>query len=286
MAGILSGLKSLGLGKLDGLEIYGEEESKGLKIKEKAQPKEQVVLEEKDLIFDRTFTCPVCDKQFSSKVMKTGKARLVSTDIDLRYRYEGIDSVKYDLITCTRCGYTALNRYFSTISTAQGKLVKENIYGKVKLQELMGETYSYEDMLERYKLALVCAIVKRAKDSEKAYICLKTAWLLRGYAEELELKNELTDQLRQELKEQELEYIQNALEGFVHAVQKENVPICGMDSLTVDYLIAALAYQVKKDDIAAKKLSEILVSNTANERVKNRARELKQLVLERHKKGN
>lgn len=286
MAGILSGLKSLGLDKLDGLEIYGEEENKGLKVQEKVQPKEPVVLEEKDLIFDRTFTCPVCDKQFSSKVMKTGKARLIGTDIDLRYRYEGIDSIKYDLITCTKCGYTALNRYFNTTSAAQGRLIKESIYGKVKLQELMGETYSYEDMLERYKLALVCAIVKRAKDSEKAYICLKTAWLLRGYAEELELKNELTDQLRQELKEQELEYIQNALDGFVSAVQKESAPICGMDSLTMDYLIAALSYQVKRDDIAAKKLSEILVSNAVNERVKNRARELKQLVLERHRKGN
>lgn len=285
MAGILSGLKSLGLDKLEGLEIYSDEENKELKVQQKAQPKEPAVLEEKDLIYDKTFSCPVCDKQFSSKVMKTGKARVVGTDIDLRYRYEGIDSVKYDLITCTRCGYTALNRYFSTTSAVQGKLIKESIYGKVKLQELMGETYAYEDMLERYKLALVCAIVKRAKDSEKAYVCLKAAWLLRGYAEELELKNELTDQMRQELKEQELEYIQNALDGFINAVQKENSPICGMDSLTMDYLIAALAYQVKKDDIAAKKLSEILVSNTANERVKNRARELKQLVLERHRKG-
>lgn len=283
MAGILSGLESLGLGKLEGLEIYSEEDGKKSEVHEAAQAKE--VLEEKDFIYDKTFTCPICDKQFASKVMKTGKTKLSGTDIDLRYRYEGIDSIKYDLITCPRCGYAALNRYFSTLISAQAKLIKDNIYGKVKLQELKGETYSYEDMLERYKLALVCAIVKRAKDSEKAYVCLKTAWLLRGYAEELELKNELTDQMRQELKEQELEYIQNALDGFISAVQKENSPICGMDSLTMDYLIAALAYQVKKDEIAAKKLSEILVSNTANERVKNRARELKQLVLERHRKG-
>lgn len=286
MAGILSGLKSLGLGKLEGLEIYGEEENKGLKIREKAQPKEAVVLEERDLLLDRTFNCPVCDKQFTSKVMKTGKAKLVGTDIDLRYRYEGIDSVKYDVVTCPRCGYAALNRYFSTLINAQVKLIKENIYGKVKIHELSGETYSYEDVLEHYKLALVCAIVKKAKDSEKAYICLKTAWILRGYAEELEAKSELTEQLRNELKEQELEYIQNALDGFSSAIQKESSPICGMDALTIDYLVASLAYQVKKDDIAAKKVAEILVSNAANERVKNRARALKQLILERHKKVN
>ena len=266
MAGILSGLKSLGLDKLEGLEIYEDEEKKGLKIQKK-EVKEPVVLEEKDYIYDKNFTCVVCDKEFSSKIMKTGKAKLVGTDIDLRYRYEGIDSIKYDVVTCPRCGYSALLKYFPMTTAAQGKLVKSNIYGKVKLPALTGETYSYEDMMERYKLALVCTIVKRGKDSEKAYVCLKNAWLLRGYAEELEMKNRLTEEMRQEMKSQELEYIQNALEGFMNAVQRESFPICGMDVLTMDYLIAALAYQVNRDEIAAKKIAEVLVSNAANERV-------------------
>lgn len=284
MAGILSGLKSLGLDKLEGLEIYEDEEKKGLKIQQK-EVKEPVVLEEKDYIYDKNFTCVVCDKEFSSKIMKTGKAKLLATDFDLRYRYENIDSNKYDVVTCPKCGYSALLRYFPMTTGAQAKLIKANIYGKVKLTPISGETYSYEDMLERYKLALVCSIVKRAKDSEKAYVCLKSAWLLRGYAEELEMKNELTDELRQEMKTQELEYIQNALDGFINAIQKESFPICGMDVLTVDYLIAALAFQVGKDEIAAKKVAEVLVSNAANERVKNRARELKRMILEKHKKG-
>lgn len=283
MAGILSGLKSLGLDKLEGLEIYEDEEKKDLKIQQK-EVKEPVVLEEKDYIYDKNFTCVVCDKEFSSKIMKTGKAKLVGTDIDLRYRYEGIDSIKYDVVTCPRCGYSALLKYFPMTTVAQGKLIKANIYGKVKLPALTGETYSYEDMMERYKLALVCTIVKRGKDSEKAYVCLKNAWLLRGYAEELEMKNSLTDEMRQEMKAQELEYIQNALEGFMNAVQKESFPICGMDVLTMDYLIASLAYQVNRDEIAAKKIAEVLVSNAANERVKSRARELKRMILEKHKK--
>ena len=91
MAGILSGLKSLGLDKLEGLEIYEDEEKKGLKLQKKAEAKAPVVLEEKDLIYDKTFTCAVCDKEFSSKIMKTGKAKLIATDIDLHYRYENID---------------------------------------------------------------------------------------------------------------------------------------------------------------------------------------------------
>lgn len=279
--GILSGLTSLGLGKLEGLEIYGEEEKAEKKPVEKASP---VLPEEKDFILDKSFECPVCDAKFTAKIMKTGKAKLVSTDIDLRYKYEYLDSVKYDVVTCPNCGYSALVRYFQSTSLAQAKLVKAAIYGKVNVPHLEGETYSYEDMMECYKLALVCAIVKKAKDSEKAYICLKNAWLLRGYAEELEKTNELTPEIKDELKKQELEYIQNALAGFISAVQKESPPICGMDELTMDYLIAALAYEVGKDDIAAKKISSILTSNVARSRAKDRANELKRLILEKHKK--
>ena len=40
--------------------------------------------------------------------------------------------------------------------------------------------YSYEKAIERYKLALYNTLVKKGKNSEKAYECLKISWLYRG----------------------------------------------------------------------------------------------------------
>ena len=254
MAGILSGLKSLGLGDLEKRELY-EEEEKVIPIR-KAEPKRSVV-EEKDLIYDKSFSCPVCDEKFTSKVMKTGRTRLVSTDLDSRPIYEGIDSNKYDVV---------------------------EICNKIKLQPPVGETYQYEEVIPRYRVALACAIVKHGKDSEKAHICLHFAWLLRGYAQMLEEEGKLTAEDAKELKEQELECLKKALEGLVNARQKENLPICGMDQTSLDYIIAALAYELGKATIAAKMVSEILVSPVANSRIKDKARYLKQLILEEHKK--
>ena len=57
-----------------------------------------------------------------------------------------------------------------------------------------------------------------------------------------------------------------------------------MDQTSLDYMIAAVAYELEKDNIAAKMVSEILVSPVANSRMKDKARDLKQLILERHKK--
>ena len=187
MAGLLSGLESLGLGSLENASIFEKKDSKSGGAGAKAEPPK---VEEQDLIYERNFSCPVCSRNFTAKVMKTGKAKLKGMDFDLRPRYEGIAAEKYDVLLCPHCGYAAIARFFPNILSAQAKLIRENISENVVLGKYYDEIYSYEEALERYKLALACSVVKRGKASEKAYVCLKTAWVMRGYAEDLTEKGE------------------------------------------------------------------------------------------------
>ncbi len=283
MAGIFSGLESLGLGNLTGSKLF-EKDDKGKKkvAVEKAAP---VVLEEKDYIFDKTIECPVCETKFTAKVMKNSKAKLLSSDLDLRQKFEGVDAVKYDAIRCS-CGYSALSRYFPTIMPTQVKAIRENICMRVKVTPQTGETYSYEEAIERYKLTLACAVVKNAKASEKAYICLKSAWLLRGYQEYLQSKGELTEEKKDELFAEEKEYLKNAYEGFVAARGSENTPIAGMDEWTVDYLLAALAFELEDYEMSSRLIAKIVTSNAASSRMKDKARELKDMILEKKNGAN
>ncbi|MBE5884065.1 MAG: DUF2225 domain-containing protein [Lachnospiraceae bacterium] len=279
MAGLLSGLAGLGLDNLENLDIY--------ETADKDADKEQAEVhkvEEKELIYEKTFECPVCYSQFSNKIMKSGKAKLLGTDQDLRARYEGIDAVKYDVQLCPKCGYAALTRYFPHVSSGQIKLIRENISQKVHLHAYNDETYSYEEALERYKLCLANAVVKRARASEKAYICLKSGWLVRGYQEYLQENGEDNPAKLKELKAMEDSYMLNALNGFVEAVQNETFPMCGMDEMTINYLLAVLATRFKKYDVASKMVATILTSTTANARAKDKARELKEQILEQLKK--
>ena len=279
MAGLLSGLAGLGLDDLEKLDIF--EENK--KEKEKEQVEVPKVCE-KDLIYDRSFDCPVCDNKFTAKFMKTGKAKLIGTDQDLRAKYEGIDAVKYDVELCPRCGYAALTRYFGNLGSGQIKLIRENISQKVHLHTYGGDEYSYEEAMERYQLCLANAVVKRARASEKAYICLKSAWLLRGYQEQLISTGDEDDAKLTELKEKENDYLLNAYHGFVEAVKSEGFPMCGMDEMTINYLLAVLSKRFKKYDVASKMLATILTSTSANTRMKDKARELKEQILAELKK--
>lgn len=274
MAGILSGLEGLGLGNLENMDIFETPKNDASDAK---QPEVNKV-DEKDLIYDKAFNCPVCDNNFTAKIMKTGKAKLIGTDKDLRPTYEGIDPVKYDVQLCPKCGYAALTRFFSNITSGQAKLIRENITPNVRLRAYDGEIYTHEDALERYKLTLANAVVKRGRASEKAYICLKSAWLFRGYAEHLDDAGDRTVD-RKALKAQEEEYLLNAYNGFVEARQSEGFPMCGMDEITVDYLLAELALRFKKYDVASKMVATILTSPSANNRMKDKARDLKDEIL-------
>ena len=278
MAGLLSGLASLGLGNLENKDIFEKEKKEEKKAAEKEAPKVPE-FDETDFIYDKTFKCPVCESSFSAKIMKTGKAKLKKTDFDLRPIYEGFAAEKYDVLLCPVCGYAALGRYYTALLPTQIKLIKENITSNVVLTKYNDPTYSYEQALERYKLALACAVVKHAKASEKAYVCLRTAWLLRSYREYLEGQEGDNEELIKSLKEQEDEYEANAYSGFVEARGSENVPIAGMDSTTLDYLLAQLAFHEKDYANCSRMVSGILTSPSANARIKDKAREIKEELV-------
>lgn len=272
--GILSGLGNMGLGKLENAELFEKEES-GSMGQQKAPAKE---IAESDFLFDKTYTCPVCDREFKVRTIKAGKAKLLGTDTDLRPKYEKIDPLKYDVIACPHCGYAAISRYFKSITSPQAKLIKENISKNFK-SFAQKEEYSYDDAIERYQLALANSVVKRARASEKAYICLKMAWLMRGKMEACDPGALDYDEMMSQMQKDERELLENAMEGFISARQTENFPMCGMDDMTVDYLIAVTATKFERYDIASRLISGILVSQNANNRMKDKARELKQQVL-------
>ena len=68
MSDKLCGLAGLGLDNLEDMDIFGQEK------KEEQAAAEAPKIEEKDLIYDKNFTCPVCGEDFPAKIMKTGKA--------------------------------------------------------------------------------------------------------------------------------------------------------------------------------------------------------------------
>lgn len=275
MENLFSGLEAFGLNNLSNIDIYDKKEQED---ETKSEKQEKTGFSEEENIFDKTFTCPVCDKEFKTKTVKAGKVKLLSLDTDLRPKYQYMDPLKYDAIVCPNCGFSALNRFFKYVSNAQATLIKNNISVNFRGIKESGEIFSYDDAISRHKLALISAIVKKSKTSERAYTCLKLAWLIRGKAESLPTDTQDYDNQIKAMAKEELDFLTKTYDGFVEAFSKEPFPMCGMDENTNTLLVAELARRIGKNDECGRWISKLLISRDANERIKSKAREIKELI--------
>ena len=158
-------------------------------------------------------------------------------------------------------------------------------YSERQVKKLNKYVDYIESLAPKYKemsneeLALVNAVVKQAKASEKAYICLRGGWLCRSYMEHMKETGNADQAKIAEVSALETDFLKNAYEGFIAAEQNESFPMCGMDESTLDYLLASLAIRFNHLDVASKLISNLLLSQNVNARVKDKVRDLKDEVI-------
>lgn len=272
---LLSGLEKFGIksdGDLDITKSPNQKNAQGQEVKKVALED----LQEKDLVLQKSAQCPICDHKFKYLAVKSGKVKREGTDADTRPHYHNIDTLKYDAIVCPHCGYAAMTKYFEHISATQMKWIKEAVCNNFSpLSDDVPETYSADEAVDRYKLALVSAMAKHARTSEKARICLNIAWIRRDQIKEI--PDHTPEQLkkRQELIEEYEGFYKQAYEGYNQAYCTET----GLNSVAIEYILANMAIHFKDYGTASKLISQLLGNPNTNPRVKDRCLELKEKVV-------
>ena len=276
MAGLLDGLGMVGLSNLSDLNIF-EKKAKPKDIKV-SEPKDNV--DEKELLYSKKYECPCCGEEFPSLSVRAGRVKRIDADQDLRPIYDPIDSLKYDVVLCPYCGYADFPKTFYQLSDFQRNEVKQKITMSYVPQLDFPPVYDYDRAFRHYQMALATAVVTHSKASQRAYICLKAGWILRGQQEDLDPSADGYVSKLEALKAKEKEFLSNALEGFIAARQSEAFPIADMNEITLDYLIGALSLKEGKLDVASKMVFSVLHSKNASSRVKDKAREMKEMITE------
>ena len=206
-------------------------------------------------LFDKQIICPVCNSHFKTKTVKSKSPRVISKDSDFFIRYSVVNPYFYDVLVCNSCGYAAMRSDFDNIKTFKKDLVLSNVTPKWKPRE-------YPDILdeklaiERYKLALLNALLLNLADSTKAMISLKISWMHR-------LLNN-TDQ--------EKIFLGQALEGFNNAYIYEVFPIYGLQRDSLMYLLGELNRKLGNYSEALQWFSRTIVSVNSSYKVKELAR--------------
>ena len=242
---------------------------------------------EAEYLFLKSYTCPVCENKLHIPTVKSGKTRMISQDWDLRPVFKGIDTVKYDVVHCNRCGYAALTRYYGVLARPHKELLLKNSAATYEPIPEPMDVFTYDEAMARYELALKNAETRLAHDSEKAMILIKMGWLCRGAKQELGNPDELSEEDKlsyDEYEKKEEEYIEKALDSFILARQNEAPPIAGMNEVVLDFLIAALCGHFKRYEDATRLIAGILQSKQASSQQKDKARDMLADMREKMKK--
>ena len=279
--GLFSGLEKFGLSLGDDFDITDDGKKEKKTVKPKATGTVPKKVEEKDLVLSKMIMCPVCDKKFLTLTAKTTKAKRLEPDFDLRPNFEGIDTLKYEVCSCPYCGYSAMNKFFDHLSTAQIKWVKQGVSQNFTPQVIddTKTVYSYDEAVDKYKLALVSAVAKHSKVSEKALICLRISWMRRSQLKGMKDHNP-QDLEKIKLLRQEMDgFYKQAFEGFTKALSTETPPYCGMDTNTVEFLLANMAIYFKDYQTASRPVSGLMQYPNTPARVKDKCYDLKEKIV-------
>ena len=259
---LFSGLEDLGIENIDDVGLFKKAEEKVEEI-DTAKIELSQLERQKVHIYDKETKCPVCEHTFKVRMVKSASPRIQSKDGDFYVKYDVISPYFYDVWLCNHCGYSSMKADFNKIKEHQKDLISSKItsrwHGKI-----YPEIYDVNIAIERYKLALYNSVIMEATSSRKAMNCLKIAWMYR-LAED---------------KDNELLFLNQALEGFSDAFLNESTPIYGMDHGTLMYLIGELYRRVNDFENASLWFSKLITAGNVDQKIKEMARTQRDLMKE------
>ncbi|SCG82973.1 hypothetical protein DW1_1402 [Proteiniborus sp. DW1] len=210
-----------------------------------------------DALYTKKVKCPVCNNEFTTSKMRTTQVRIDKVDGDFMNHYKSENPLKYQVFVCPKCGYSALENRFNKIRAAEREIIKKEVSSKWKERDYSGPRTD-DDAIQCYMLAFYCGQLMGIKNYELGNIALKIAWFFRA-----------------KKSDEEMRFLQNAVELFEKAFYEEDLLSQSTDEITLGYLIGELHRRLgrKKEALLwfGKTVSNPLIKT--NPRIESLARE-------------
>ena len=183
--------------------------------------------------------CICCERTFETSRVRQSFKKALRTDSDFcAYYKEGHNPDYYVVRVCPACGFASTENSIAVLNEAQKRLYREKLGSGWTSRDYGGER-SWEQALESYKLALLCAQTVRDKERIIAGLLHHLAWLYR-YREQ---------------SEQELRFLRYALESYVRVYEVEGVSV---NNARLMYLIGELHRRLDQPYESVKWFSRVI----------------------------
>jgi len=132
-----------------------------------------------DLIYPKKFDCPLCEQTFTAIAVRTTRLKMIDRDKDFRNRFDGIDTVYHEVITCPHCCFSGFEPNFKDLISSRLEHNRDKI-AKYKAHLTFGGDAKRDitGVFGGYYLALKCAELFYAKNEiQTARILIRIMWL-------------------------------------------------------------------------------------------------------------
>ena len=176
----------------------------------------------KEALYDKEILCPVCNKKFKTKKVRSKYVKTLKRDADFCIHYKDVNPLYYSAFVCPHCGYASTEKNFGKLTIAQKSMIKTKISSRWNGKSYSNER-SFNDAIEVHKLVLLNYNVSEFPNSEKGKLCLKLAWFYR-YIES----------------EKEFEYLKYAVNFLENAYTSEHIDDDPQNEVNILYLLGEL----------------------------------------------
>jgi uncharacterized protein (DUF2225 family) len=171
-------------------------------------------------LFTVKVTCIYCEVEFNTSRVRPSFKKSTKSDTDFGIHYKDINPEYYVVRVCPFCGLATTESSSDKMTKVQIRAFEEKVKDNWSMRDYSGER-NWEEAMQTYKLALVCAQLKDEKDRVIAGILHHIAWLYR----------------EKEDTEQEMRFLRFALNAYIGVYETEGV---SLNNAKLMYLIGEL----------------------------------------------
>lgn len=195
--------------------------------------------------YEKKMDCLFCKKSFPTTKIRTKFVKVGETDTDFMpiYGENQVQAMYYNVFVCEHCGFSFTEDFTKYFAPGIPEQLQEQICTRWVPHGFAGERTVFQ-ALQAYKLALLCADIKKERFVTKAGLALRIAWMYRS------LKNE----------GQEKRFIELARDLYMESFSTDDYSATQMSGARVMYMIGELSRRVGDMENATRFFSKVIES--------------------------
>jgi uncharacterized protein len=195
--------------------------------------------------YEKNIDCLHCKKSFPTLKVRTKAIKIEHTEADFQpiYADNHVNALYYNVFVCQHCGFSFTEDFYKYFAPGVKEQIETDICAKWIPHSFKNERTVF-DAIQAYKLAFLCATIKKEKYVVTSGLALRLAWLYRS------LKNE----------GQEQRFLKVARDHYMESFSTEDYATTQMSTVRVMYMIAELSRRLGDYENATRFFSRVIES--------------------------